>query len=477
MKKINKFFFLLFAAIAFVSCEDELLELNVDPNNPTDVPAANLITQSEFNLYQRAHSRNINGEWGMLMVQQWAQNEYTQEQRYEGIDGSFFDAAFQDVYTNTLRELQVAKQMISASGLPAGTIANQTAMIDILMADGFMFLTDGFGAIPYSQALNSVDFPNPAYDSQQEVYMGILETLDNATASLDASSSGLDGDLIYGGDVSSWKKFGASLLLKAAMRVVDREPGTTSTYVNKAMSYGVFSDNSDNAMFNFDSDPALSNPLYVDNALNNRDDFCVSELLVQTLEDMGDPRLAEFAALNIFGEYRGMPYGLPDGPAFDLKAECSRPSDRVRSATAPHAIMTYAEVEFFKAEAIERDIISGDAEQAFENGVEASMNQWGIADSGAIDNYLDDNGYDSDNWAQSIGLQKWLALYMNGHEAWAEQRRLDYPNLSAPSDAAISGIPLSFPYPLSEQTNNTSNLTDVTTSPNDLLDPVWWDVN
>lgn len=475
MKNQFKYYFLtLIVAFAFIGCSDEVLELNEDPNNPTSVPAANLITQAEYNLYDRLHSRVVNAEWGMLMVQHWAQNEYTQEQRYQGIDGGFFDATFVDIYTNTLNELKSAKEITANSTLDDASKANINAVIDILMADAYMALTDGFGAIPYTEALNSVEFPNPSYDSQASIYENILMSLDNAINAISTSGT-VDGDVIYDGDMAKWKKFGASLMLQAAMRVSDSDSGMASSYANDAVSYGVFESNADNAIFEFSSDPSLANPLYVDNSLNNRDDFCVSEILVETLKDMDDPRLMEYAALNQFDEYKGMPYGLEDGPAFALKAESSRPSDRVREATAPHAILTYSEVQFFIAEAIERNFISGDAESAFDDAVTASMNYWGITDGGAIDDYLDDNSYDSSNWDESIGWQKWLALYMNGHEAWAEWRRLGHPELPVPSAAALNMIPVSWPYPQSEQSRNASALAEVTTDPNSLTDPVWWD--
>ena len=81
------------------------------------------------------------------------------------------------------------------------------------------------------------------------------------------------------------------------------------------------------------------------------------------------------------------------------------------------------------------------------------------------------------NWKNSIGTQKWVALYMNGFQAWNEWRRLDYPQLSAPAAAVMNTIPVRMPYTLSETQSNSSQLEKVTSNPADMTTKVWWDVN
>ena len=247
--------------------------------------------------------------------------------------------------------------------------------------------------------------------------------------------------------------------------------------MNSAIDGGVFESNADNALFVFSEDPNLANPLYIDATLNNRDDFAVSEVLVNSLKDMGDPRLDIFADTTNSGDIVGMPYGLTDGEAFDLKSTTSRPSELVRTNTFPYVLMDYAEVAFLKAEAVERGFTSGDAAAMYAEGVTASMNYWGIEDQAAIDDYIAANPYNDSNWKESLGWQKWIAFYMNGPQAWAEWRRLDYPELEVPEAATNPVIPVRLPYPISEQTRNNSSLQKVTSNPNDLSTPLWWDVN
>ena len=105
------------------------------------------------------------------------------------------------------------------------------------------------------------------------------------------------------------------------------------------------------------------------------------------------------------------------------------------------------------------------------------MNYWGIDDSDAIKAYIGNNPYNASNWKESLGWQKWIAFYMNGPQAWAEWRRLDYPELEVPAAATNPAVPVRLPYPISEQTRNGTSLGNVTDNPDDLNKKMWWDVN
>ncbi len=464
------------ALLMLPSCDD-ITELNIDPNEPTDVPAINLVTEAEYELQSELWSRRLNGEWSMLMVQHWAQNEYTEEQRYD-FDGNDTGGIWASFYADVLNELTVARTMVAENeNLSEAARANELAIIDVLLAHGFHNLTDLFGDVPFSQALNE-DFPLPQYDSQESIYKTILESLENASKAFNSEGISFgSGELIYGGDTGLWKKFTNSLMLRIAMRMVDVDEAAATPYIQAAVSGGLISSNDENALFPFSSDPNIANPLFIDNVINTRDDFAVTQELVTALQDAGDPRVEVYAAPNNSGEIKGMPYGLTDGEAFALKSNTSRPSDMVRAATAPAVIIDYAEVSFLLAEAYQRGIVSGDAAAAYADGIRASMNYWGITDDAAIDAYIANNPYDAANWKESIGLQKWFAFYMNGPQAWAEWRRLDQPQLEVPEAALISSIPVRLPYPVTEQSRNGSSLSAVTSTPDDLTAKLWWDVN
>ena len=459
-------------------CDDNLTDLNIDPNSAISVAPSTLLTTAQYNFYETTQGVTVNADWGLLMVQQWSQTEYTEDSRYTQ-DVNFFNVTWSDMYASVLKELYAAKTLVDGQKEEKGQAItnNKKNILDVMSTQVFAFLADGFDKVPYTEAIGENNLP--AYDSQEVIYKGILATLENAASTFSSSApSFTSGEIIYNGDVSHWIKLTNSLMLRYAMRIADVDPVTASKYVTLASS-NLITSNAENALFTFESSLARANPLYKNNTPldGNRDDYAVSEYLVETLTNMGDPRLAAFAKESTSGEILGMPYGLSDNDATEKKPDVSRPNDNVRSATTPHVIISSAEVHFLLAEAYQRGMLSGDAAATYAAGISEYMNYWGISDSAAIAGYVANNPYNAANWKESIGTQKWVALYMNGFQAWNEWRRLDYPQLSAPEAAAINTIPVRMPYPLSETQSNSSQLEKVTTKPADLQTKVWWDVN
>ena len=131
--------------------------------------------------------------------------------------------------------------------------ANLHQMLRIWRAYTFMRITDSYGDVPYLQAgvgaLEGIVFPE--YDPQEQIYtseVGILEELANATAALDASLPQPTRDVLYGGDVTRWRRLGNSLLLRAAMRLTKVNPTLAAEYVARAVAGGVMESNDDNAV-------------------------------------------------------------------------------------------------------------------------------------------------------------------------------------------------------------------------------------
>ena len=175
-----------------------------------------------------------------------------------------------------------------------------------------------------------------------------------------------------------------------------------------------------------------------------------------------------------------MPYGVNAAIAGSIKnEEVSLPADQITEPTYPALLLTYSEVVFLRAEAAARGWTGEDASQLYKDAIAASFEQWGIAET-ELEAYLaqEELAFDTDNFKASIGNQKWLALYMQGMEAWAEWRRLDYPLLQpAPDAAAGRDIPRRRGYPLSEISLNQKNYEEAIArqGPDLLSTPVWWD--
>ena len=111
------------------------------------------------------------------------------------------------------------------------------------------------------------------------------------------------------------------------------------------------------------------------------------------------------------------------------------------------------------------------------------MNFWGIADDAAIADYLAQDavayGTAEGAWNEKIGRQKWVALYMQGYEGWAEYRRLDFGLLQPCADGALQGdgsVPARFEYPIDEQTLNNESWAGAPGA-GSWNDKLWWDVN
>ena len=112
------------------------------------------------------------------------------------------------------------------------------------------------------------------------------------------------------------------------------------------------------------------------------------------------------------------------------------PNAFIKGQDDPMFFMTYAEVEFLKAEAAIRGWYSGDAATHYENGVRAAMEYLVMYDASAaipaadIDAYLAANPYDPATGMEQVNTQLWAAVLLNEYEAFANWRRTGYPVLT-----------------------------------------------
>ncbi|WP_422360195.1 SusD/RagB family nutrient-binding outer membrane lipoprotein [Reichenbachiella sp.] len=477
MKIVNKLKYIGLAMLTlFVSaCEEGFDDINTDPNSPVEVPASTLLTNGIFNVGYTYWDRDLNFEFGELMVQHMAQNEYTEEQRYS-FATSDFNFRWGNLYsgqnvaapTGGLYDLSVARALVEENeNLSDAQRANQLAVIDIYMSFGFQTITDLWGDVPYSQAFQPGEYPFPAYDAQADIYTGMISTVTNAVNSIDTSVDGFtSGDILFSGDMAAWEAFGNALLIRMGMRV-----GNSAAV---AAGFGGTLPTSD-IMLTFDANQDVANPFYQDKVISSRDDFRISAELVAAMNAQSDPRLAMYAMPAPGStEIVGMPYGLGDGAAFTLKNSTSDIHTNIEDdPTAPAYLFSMAELEFFRAEAIVSGYITGNDATAFAAAIDHSVAQWGASSPG----YGASIAYGSSNAEKlnAIALQKWIALYTNGVEAFAEWRRLDHPALTPSANMApgVTGIPVRMLYPNTEDGTNGDNLAAVGTV--DLGTPVGWD--
>ncbi|MBI2614821.1 MAG: SusD/RagB family nutrient-binding outer membrane lipoprotein, partial [Gemmatimonadetes bacterium] len=335
-----------------------------------------------------------------------------------------------------------------------------------------------------SEALKADDGnTTPAYDSQQAVYAGMIQALKDAVAKLDPAGDGFgSGDILYGNDFTKWARFANSLRMRLAMRMSEVSAATAQAEFVAAYNAGGFQSNADNAMLEWPGPPY--DPLMYED-WQTRDDFGIARTIVDTLKFLTDPRLelyAEPAAAD--GQYRGLQNNVAVPPL--SIANYSRIGNfwRADGQGTPTPIMTYSEVLFLQAEAVARGWMAGTVATLYENAIRANMNQydaWSPANAptdAEINAYVAQPSVVYSNIDQ-IHLQKWIALYLNGGEAWFNQRRTGVPNLQPGPDLLLSRIPVRFMYPVGEQSLNKASLDAAVQRQGgglDLVSLVWWDV-
>ncbi|MFK7796185.1 MAG: SusD/RagB family nutrient-binding outer membrane lipoprotein [Aureispira sp.] len=478
--------------LIFTACDFE--KINTDPNNSTTTSTSFLLTNAQKSMMDFTWDEWFNGRRGNQLAQYWASNQYSAESRYAlrvGITNNYWSF----FYTRSLQDLQeIIRLNESEPGdyVGFGANDNQIAIAKTLQAWLYQNMTDSWGPIPFSQALGGAEFPFPKYDSQEEVYTGLLAMLNDAIARFDDTDGSVKGDMIYNGDVAKWKKFANSLKMRVAMRMADVKPTEAATAVSEAITAGVMTSNADNALFPYMNGAPNNNPLAED--YKTRNDFAASNTMVDELARLGDPRVGFFYTPTANGgTFVGEVYGLTEADAaLTADADISQRNAQVLAETAPGIFMDYAQVEFLLAEAAERGMSgAGAAATHYNNGVTASMEYWDVAGTLSatdITNYLARPEVDyttlmgTQTWREVIGRQKWIALYMQGVQGWAEYRRLDFGILQAPAGGTLmgTGIPNRMIYPTDEMTLNGEQYQTgvVALGGADAYETkLWWDVN
>jgi hypothetical protein len=372
-------------------------------------------------------------------------------------------------------------------------LTNEHAMGRIWKVWLFHQLTDMYGDIPYSQATQDVDSVvyQPKYDTQQSIYEDLLKELKEATAELtddaDQASFG-SADLLYGGDVDSWRRFANSLRLRLAIRVRFADAALAQQNINDVIGQPLIDDNSMNAKLTTidGNDDNNKNPLYIHNVNTQGYPVWVSFTTTEVLQKLNDPRLSIFAnpATDGVSGYRGRPLQLLDQEKlrYTVTSTASLPASFMQPVISI-IVMNAAEVYFLRAEAAEAGLSSEDAQSMFTQGIQASMEQYAVAPAD-INTYQASasgmlSGTDEEKFGQ-IAVQKWLAIYYQSNEGWTEFRRTGYPIIWTGSDKGVTNgnIPRRLTYPLDEYAKNEANVKDAASryGTGDIyMSKVWWD--
>ncbi len=487
MKQIFQYKLLLVLSLVlvFTSCTKDWEELNDNPNKATDPPATNI-----FAYTIRYFADNFYDDWQDMnnyetYVGHLGKIQYIDEAGYRFRVGVVNDA-WSDVYTtmNNLEKVITKAEEEKNVNLQAAAITWKAYILQIA--------TDKWRDIPYTEALRAEEgdeYLNPAYDSQSKIYAELLTMLEEANGlynpSIPTALLG-DGDLIFGGDISLWKKFTNSLRLRVAIRISNVDAATAQSHIEAILGnptdYPIISSNAENAQLAWQGSSPYYEPWYENAAVDNRDDHGMGKPLIDSLLNYNDPRLSVYAKpASTDSVYRGVIPGANPG-SFNM-ADISRIGDHYRGTPDGYTpFLRYPEIQFIIAEAALNGWNTGgvDAQTAYEAAVTASLEEHGITGDTA---YLQQppvawgSGYMTNY--EKIYIQKWISLFKQGHEAWAEARRTDVPLCEPAPYSPYEGhdrAPFRYPYPDDEYNLNSANINAVDNSQDDFWgEQMWWD--
>ncbi|WP_051359995.1 SusD/RagB family nutrient-binding outer membrane lipoprotein [Adhaeribacter aquaticus] len=466
------------------SCTKDFEQMNISPNKPSAVSSSVLLPagiESSVDRYwgHRARFERINLDGGMLWVQYLARNIYSDEGDNYNMSPAYYTNNWKGFYNDALLNFQRIIIQAGANGAEPNT--NYEGIGLVMRSWVLSILTDVYGAIPYSEALQGTagtPIYTPKYDSQEEVYAGLINDLKTANEKLVVGGPAVSGDIMFNGNILRWKKFANSLRLKLANRQAAKKPSESRAVMAEIMGdpakYPIFTGNTDYAVLTNANGLPSNNEWNQVMVQESRTDWNLSKTLVDKLESLNDPRLTVFGQ-PVAGKYVGVPNGLPDAIATTYLAGSAKIGTYFLQTSTPSVVMSYAELLFTLAEAALDGDVSGSAQEFYEKAIAASFTQYGLTMPAT---YLATAGPAT---KENILTQKWIALFGQGIEAWTEYRRTGYPVLPPADPRAIfmnDGVmPTRLQYPSTEYSLNRQKLDEgikLNGGTDNLKTKMWW---
>ena len=505
MKKIKYIILSVFLATSFIACETvDFGDINKNTNGPADPYTSGLLASSIMS-YSSITGRDYIIK-PTLYVQWQSQVTYTDEMLYNESQASWYR-----YYVTQLSNLQEVINYCSdpanefdSALLDQGSIKNQIGISKIMQAVIFKRLTDTWGDIPFSEALNPTEHIIQKYDDQEMIYKGIIDMFKEGRDLLEADKKGPTGDIIYGGNVNNWVKLSNSLIMQASLQLSKVYPaagGYAAAEFNSALSGGGISSLDEEAWFTFDEASGYNSPWFANrptdyffskeftDALNGKDE------LNPTSNRTKDLRLLVYGT----SDEDGVPYGHSDGSG-GSSAQMS--TDDYWAVEASIPMMTASYTFLNRADAANLGWTTEDASLLLQIGIELSYqsitaqktrkNEAGNLEVGGMDpSYFVDYGVNtyavariadagSEGLSKVIAEEKWVSLFPSGFDAWSEWRRTGIPDLKPARDAFNDGkIPRRYLYPGEESTLNnvgySKGVSALTPASDNNTSRFWWD--
>lgn len=466
----------IISVLVMWSCTSEFEETNTDPNKLTEITAGSALNPIIYEIVKRnaVQFRSVSAPVTQMFMR--TDNYINVPFLYdftENIGASTWNTYY--IQLNNLKEMEAAAL--------SDELPNYEAIALTLRAYSLSMLSDCFGDVPMNDALQAEQGNwYPEFTPQEEIYTQILEDLEYANSLYDEDvAMPYVEDILFQNDVLKWKKFTNSLHLRLLLRISNRSDTSAFTrmvdIINNPVQYPVFTGNEDEAVIEITGVAPLLSPW------DRPQDFGTfryySEFFIDKLNDFEDPRRPIYAgtANGLNNEdygYIGEPIDYINESLPDSIATASNVLNSLAEGPLIIPIVSYAEVEFIKAEMAQRGYLSN-AEQHYENGVQAAIEMWGLEFPA---DYFNNSETAYDGTLEQIMLQKYFALFFTDYQAWLEHRRTDLPVLPTTTGMFNNQeMPSRLYYPLDAADRNYQNYEEAVSrmGGDEINVKVWWD--
>lgn len=490
--------------LIFSSCED-FLDINENPNYPTDVSDELLLTSS-----LAAVTNVYAADWGLIgsyWSQHWAQNNTSSQYKiYESYalssNTNVIERSYRAMFVDGLSDNEIFLKKVAETENWGAYLMGAA-----IKAYGFQYLVDMYDNVPYTEAFLGAEKLNPVIDDGASIYAAIYTLLQDALAN---DMSGFvpelyeSNDILFDGNLNDWKAFANSLRLRILLRQYDANTSFATTEIAQLLSdYEAGSIqllNKDADIVNFDDADSKSNPLYESDQrqLNTTNNIRGCATFISYLKTNGDNRLMSLFE-EVDGDYLGLVPGSYNVPSTEFEAPDIITAPFI-TPTMPVFWMTYTESELLLSEAYLR---MGNAEKAkthYENGVTASFTRMGAEMGDLLSGVYAFPASGFDAQLKAIIMQKWVDAAEGGRglESHIERVRTGYPEETTVNNEIEEGyelpasyipgtliyskkgtsggiLPRRFPYADSELNFNSNAAEYKAMTPADvILQRVWW---
>ena len=485
MKTINIFLTISVLSACIIGCTKDFGTINTDPNMPTTITADLLLTP----ILRSTVLGQFGYENGAALSRHLSRTNYNEIEQYAWGTSNWSSQYL--LLSNIQEMIRVAERDNKSSA---------KAVAYILKAFTASTITDLWGDVPYFEACLGNELVTPKYDLQKDIYTaegGIISLLMEAEKLLsDPGVAPMPSDIMYGGNLTKWRKLGNSLRLRYLMRISNRA-SEISTYnitreIAETVKLPLLETNNDNALLSYLAG-SPQNPLYSMRE-GSFEYIRMSKESDERLNSMNDPRRAVWFARTANSSaaqplYVGIPSGCSSTTLENLGLlvgpNVSQLGDYFRATPdGCNAVwMNCSEVMFLVAEAIVKGYVEGDAAEWYNKGIATSFDYYCKTAPG--NDYMSqlEVAFDANKGLQQIMTQKWLAQFFVGYESWFDFKRTGYPEMESLIDnrnpTRPGEIPSRFLYPENEQTLNTVNHAAATSrqtgGKDDINTKLWWE--